>query len=1369
MTSQWAAVGAETDPLRRARQLQRSWERLLADGALGPELPPGATVGLRPTIVESWRRSLATGLDPTDLLAPIEADESEVLGRWFDHPLASLTHMLTEQLRKLAEESRSIVLVTDASGLVLHRVGDDWLKERAAEMNLVEGARYSEAADGTNGIGTALAADHAFQVFASEHFNERHHEWVCSGAPVHDPVSGQTVGLIDLSNLWKNAHPRSLDLVTTAARTIEQCLADARHDRDARLRRRYSDFMTRSTDLLVDRDGYVLDGAEPAHPSSFDIPEGGGDVLLADGSVAVAAPLGRGEAFLLRQGTTRHAKSAPAATGLERAEERARELATEQAALRQVATLVARESSPDQLFAVVAKQVARIFDVPHVRLVLYEPDGSFVVGGFSDGDDEPFPIGSRWPLDSPGVTATVRQTGRPARVEDYAHLTGEVAAVVRDAGMHSAVACPIVVERRLWGAVVVLSPREEPLPEETEARLMDFTELVATAIANAESREALAQLADEQAALRRVATVVAKAAPPAEIFSAVSNEVATLFRTGLVVVGKFDGDPAELLVVGVGGGTDEPILGSRWKLDDALASTAVYHTGLPARFGQLSTIADPDVAAIVERFRPTATVAVPIKVEGRLWGAMIVSTRDALLPTDTEERLQRFTDLIATALANAEARSEVRRLADEQAALRRVAVLVAQQPSPSEVFTAVTEAVGLLLDADLAVLHVFPGDGTATTVASWGGDAPMLPIGTRFPLDDDSLAARIFESGAPARMYSYDEAWERAATVLAQSLRVRSAVGAPILVEGKLWGALMAATRGDEPWAENAETRIAAFTELVATAIANAESREARAVLTEEQAALRRVATLVARGAPPMDLFGAVAEEVGRLHSVDHAYVTRFDSEDTVTLMARWTETGEAAAVELPRRFPAGPMSAAVRETRGPVRLDYGDPAAGAIEFGARTSVAAPITVEGDLWGCISAASTNPERPPAPGTETRLSNFSDLVGTAIANAESRGARAVLTEEQAALRRVATLVAQGASPQDLFAAVAEEVGRLLPVGSATMGRFEPDDSVTTVASWSAAEAAFPTGRRWPTEGTNVAWMVLQTGRAALIDDFSAATDPIGVAAREAGIKSAVGSPIVVEGHLWGVMTATSTEGPLPPGTEGRLASFTDLVATAIANAESSAELAASRRRIVAASDDTRRRIERDLHDGTQQRLVSLGLAVRAAEANLAPERQDVQDQLSRVAIGLADAVDDLQEISRGIHPAILSKGGLGPALRTLAHRSAIPVDLDITTDARLAEPIEVAAYFVASEALANAAKHSDASRIDVSLVRRDGSLLLSVRDDGVGGADAARGSGIVGLNDRVEALGGSLRVDSSPGEGTQIVAQLPLGLELEQPV
>jgi signal transduction histidine kinase len=246
---------------------------------------------------------------------------------------------------------------------------------------------------------------------------------------------------------------------------------------------------------------------------------------------------------------------------------------------------------------------------------------------------------------------------------------------------------------------------------------------------------------------------------------------------------------------------------------------------------------------------------------------------------------------------------------------------------------------------------------------------------------------------------------------------------------------------------------------------------------------------------------------------------------------------------------------------------------------------------------------------------------------------------------------------------------------------------------------------------------------------------------------------------VEGHIWGTMSVSAKQ-PLPLDTERRLQKFTELVATAISNAESKSELAASRRRIVAASDEARRRIERDLHDGMQQRLVSLGLGVRAAEASVPPDRGDLRGELSRIAMGLADAVEDLQEISRGIHPAILSKGGLGPALETLANRSTIPVELDVTTDTRVPEAIEVAAYFVASEALANASKHAQASRIAVSLAPRDGSLLLSIRDDGVGGADPARGSGLVGLADRVEALGGSINVQSRPGDGTQITAELP---------
>jgi GAF domain-containing protein len=1201
MPSRWPAVGAETDPLRRARQLQRSWERLVADGALGPELPPGAAAGLRPTIVESWRRSLAAGLDPTDLLAPIEADESEVLERWFEHPLGSLTQDLVDQLRLVAEESQSMVVVTDASGLVLHRVGDEWLKERAAEMNLVEGAQYSEAADGTNGIGTALAADRAFQVFAFEHFNERHHQWVCSGAPVHDPVSGRVVAVVDLSSLWKTTHLPSLELVTSAARTIERHLSEVRRAQDARLRRRYGDLMTRSTDLLVSSDGYILAGAGQAHSKPLDIPEGGGEVVLGDGSVAVAVSIGQGEAYLLRDGTMRHARSAPVEV-LERAEQHVRELVTEQAALRQVATLVARESSPDRLFAAVTDQVARVFDVPIVSLVRYEPEGWIVVGGFSEGEGEPFPIGfgSR---DHPGVIAAVRQTGRPARVEDYAHLSGEIAAAVRAAGIRSTVASPITVEGRLWGAMVVSSRREEPFPGETEARLTDFTELVATAIANAESRKTLALLADEQAALRRVA------------------------------------------------------------------------------------------------------------------------------------------------------------------------VLVAQQPSPGEVFTAVTQAVGLLLDADLAVLHVFDGDGKSTAIASWSSAGPVLPIGTRFPLDGDNLAARIFTSGAPARLYSGDEAWARAQTRLAGTLGMRSAVGAPVLVEGKLWGALMAASRGVERWAENAETRIAAFTELVATAIANAESRGALAELADEQAALRRVATLVARGASAAEVFDAVATEVGNLFNTDITVVGRYNADGTATAIGNWSASGRGVPVGTRSAIGGRNALTIVAETGKPARVDGYDDASGeaadiARRYGWRSSIAAPIAVEGRVWGVMLVATQRPELFPA-GSEKRLAAFTDLVATAVGNAQARAEVERLADEQAALRRVATLVARGTEPATVFGAVCDEAQDLLGSDIAGILRFHDDRTVTVMAT-SGKSKQHRVGTRVSFDPGFVVDWVHDTHQAARFDTDDPAAEDMPEVVRILGVRSAIGGPIVVDGELWGVITLAGVDHPLPLGMERRLADFTELVATAIANAEGKSALNASRRRIVAASDETRRRIERDLHDGTQQRLVSLGLAVRAAEASLPPERDDLRAQLSSVATGLVAAVEDLQEISRGIHPAILSRGGLGPALQALAHRSAIPVDLDITTDVRLEEPTEVAAYFVASEALANAAKYSEASRIDVSLEQRERTLFLAVRDDGVGGADAARGSGLVGLTDRVEALGGSIRVSSRPGEGTQVTAELPLELELPQP-
>jgi signal transduction histidine kinase len=292
---------------------------------------------------------------------------------------------------------------------------------------------------------------------------------------------------------------------------------------------------------------------------------------------------------------------------------------------------------------------------------------------------------------------------------------------------------------------------------------------------------------------------------------------------------------------------------------------------------------------------------------------------------------------------------------------------------------------------------------------------------------------------------------------------------------------------------------------------------------------------------------------------------------------------------------------------------------------------------------------------------------------------------------------------------------------------------------------------------------VGTLVFETGRPARVDGYAdSSSGPIGAASREFfGLHSSVGSPIIVDGRLWGVISAGSTLAPLPSDTEARLASFTELVATAIANADSRAELLASRARIVAAADEARRRIERDLHDGTQQQLVSLLLDLRAVRAAVPSQLGELDGGLARIAERVAGVFEQVREISHGIHPAILSEWGLQAALKMLARRSAVPVELDLRTGPRLPESVEVAAYYAVSEALANAAKHAHASAVHVELDTPDTALRLTIRDDGIGGADPAKGSGLTGLRDRVETVGGTLDVTSPADGGTTLLIEIPV--------
>jgi signal transduction histidine kinase len=521
--------------------------------------------------------------------------------------------------------------------------------------------------------------------------------------------------------------------------------------------------------------------------------------------------------------------------------------------------------------------------------------------------------------------------------------------------------------------------------------------------------------------------------------------------------------------------------------------------------------------------------------------------------------------------------------------------------------------------------------------------------------------------------------------------------------------------------------------------------------------ALRRVTALVARGASESDLFSAVAQEVALLLGADAAGVLRYEPDGTATVAGWWALPRLGVPLGTRLTVTGEDVAASVLQTGEPVRTDRFEGPAGSAtarlrQLGARSVIAAPITLEGRLWGVAVAAATRPEGLPADG-EWHIAGLVALVGAAVAELHQ------IADEHAALRRVAMLVARSAAPAEVFYEVASEVRELLGADVTTIARFEPDATATILAGVGTGQ---PLEGRWPVEPPLSIAAVLRTGRPSRVDDF-AALESGGLAdlVRREGLRSSVASPIYVGGRLWGAIVASSRHGPFPPDAEQRIADFTELAATAIANTEGRAELVASRARIVAAFDRARRVLERDLHDGVQQRLVSLALTLRGAQKRVPGGLPELDASLSQAVEGLAEVLSELQEISRGIHPAILSQGGLVPALKTLARRSAVPVELTVLAGGRMPEPVEVAGYYVVAEALTNVAKHAHASVVYVDVDVHGDALRLRIRDDGVGGADPSRGSGLIGIDDRVEALGGTMHIDSPAGKGTTLLVTLPV--------
>jgi signal transduction histidine kinase len=541
-------------------------------------------------------------------------------------------------------------------------------------------------------------------------------------------------------------------------------------------------------------------------------------------------------------------------------------------------------------------------------------------------------------------------------------------------------------------------------------------------------------------------------------------------------------------------------------------------------------------------------------------------------------------------------------------------------------------------------------------------------------------------------------------------------------------------------------------------------SRDDLASLLAEQGALRQFATLVARGAAPAEVFAVTATEVRRLLGTNATALGRYEPDGTATVLALEADAdlgiGVGARISLEGESAMG----AVFRTGRAARQEGFERSTGELADIARkgrmgSAVGAPIVVQGRLWGVVVVSSRGDALPAD--TEQRLGDFGELVATAIANTEARAEVDRLAEEQAALRRVATLVAEGAPPSEVFETVTREVGILSGADLARMERYDSGDSVIGVAGWSRGDAPeLAVGTRFSLEGASVAAMVHEASGPVRVESFAGAHGPIAQEAQRLGIRSSVGCPIVVEGRLWGVIAASSKEEtPFPPDTESQIAEFTELVATAIANADGRAQLIASRARLLTAADDARRRVVRDLHDGAQQRLVHTIVTLKLARRATQSEGESADALVGEALEQAEQANAELRELAHGILPPVLARGGLRAGVDALVSRVRVPVDVTVAGE-RLSPEIEATAYFVVAEALTNVVKHSQAGSAEVRAWIDDSMLHVDVRDDGVGGARAA-GTGLLGLNDRIAALGGRLRVDSPPGEGTRIAATLPL--------
>jgi PAS domain S-box-containing protein len=509
-----------------------------------------------------------------------------------------------------------------------------------------------------------------------------------------------------------------------------------------------------------------------------------------------------------------------------RAEQELRErdirLAQEQSSLRRLAALVAGGADSVEVFGTVAKEVAQVLDLPLVEMSRYEADGTITVIGAWSRSTLSSQADTRWRLASRALAALVAKTGGPIRIDDLANLPEDGVDAADDTDIRCRAGAPIVVDGKVWGLMATGAAGPEPLAPDVEDRLAGFTELVATAILTTQARQDLRRLADEQAALRRVATVVAQGATTEDVFAAIAREVAQALDLPLVEMCRYESDGTATVIGATGAHPFQP--GTNWPLDGPSLTAQVRRTERPARIDDYAEVSGKIGDAAREAGVHTG-VGAPVVVDGRVWGVVSAGGGASVrLPPDAETRLSQFTELLATAIANTQAREELHRLADEQSALRRLATLVATGAQPAVVFDAVCQETGRLFEVSSVNLAHFTSDGLNLTMAGWSVHDVHLPTGTLLPLEGDSINVLVRDTAAPGRFDSYEGASGELAALL-RKRGVASEVGAPVVVDGRVWGALIAGADDPEPLPAGLEQRLSSFAELVATAISNASTQ----------------------------------------------------------------------------------------------------------------------------------------------------------------------------------------------------------------------------------------------------------------------------------------------------------------------------------------------------------------------------------------------------------------------------------------------------------------------------------------------------------------------------------------------------------------